>query len=403
MEPERPIEKLLRAFAKKRREQAADCLQLDSVARRRLQGQIARRSAGTSTGGNAWMTRLFLLLRPRLAFAICFITVAVAVWVLIPKDREKSKTLASSSFSRSESAAKTISPPTQPSRALAGDQKAREEIAPVAASPTVPALAPAPAPVANPVPSADGLDKGFVANNRPAVASTPPAATARDRSLTAKTESVPTGQSFAIGGTLKKDTTADSLSTFASPGNNFATNSLSLGVITDALQKALPATSPIVSQSFYRIAAPTALRRIAATNPPPASVLTTFRMEQNGSALRVIDSDGSIYTGAVQIAQMEPAASPTSNFFFRVTGTNRNLKQNIVFSGNLVPFTNTAIAVRRGSFAGGIGGGGGGGGAAPSSANFGLPTGLLLSNSQISGTAVIDGQKEIPVSANPTP
>jgi hypothetical protein len=36
-------------------------------------------------------------------------------------------------------------------------------------------------------------------------------------------------------------------------------------------------------------------------------------------------------------------SAATRNYFFRVTGTNRTLKQNVVFSGNLLPLASTAI------------------------------------------------------------
>src|SRR5258707_6473501 len=44
MEPERKIEKLLRAYAKKRRADAGNPLQLHPATRRLLQGEVARRA-----------------------------------------------------------------------------------------------------------------------------------------------------------------------------------------------------------------------------------------------------------------------------------------------------------------------------------------------------------------------
>ena len=107
----------------------------------------------------------------------------------------------------------------------------------------------------------------------------------------------------------------------------------------------------------------------------PAPVLNSFRLEQNGRDLRVVDADGSVYTGAVQVVKLEgvaPAAAgfggaftknkpstapPTrtspqaaaQNYFFSVAGTNLNLNQNVVFSGNLIPLTNClASSLQRG-------------------------------------------------------
>lgn len=96
------------------------------------------------------------------------------------------------------------------------------------------------------------------------------------------------------------------------------------------------------------------------------SVLANFQVQQNGNALRVVDQDGSVYDGSLQmvnnlVEQTEtvtdrrnqyqnavtqvtggsvtnPAAPPptTQNYFFRVTGMNRTLNQNVAFSGTLV-------------------------------------------------------------------
>src|SRR5262250_532014 len=45
MEPERPIEKLLRDYAKKRRDEAGDSLEMHPATRRMLQGEVTRELA----------------------------------------------------------------------------------------------------------------------------------------------------------------------------------------------------------------------------------------------------------------------------------------------------------------------------------------------------------------------
>jgi len=141
-------------------------------------------------------------------------------------------------------------------------------------------------------------------------------------------------------------------------------------------------------------------------------------VEQNGNDLRVVDADGSVYTGAMQVAREETSApatisvapknkpsappllktSPPSaaqNYSFSVAGTNRNLNQNVVFSGNLIPFTNTLHP--RSNVAGF-------GGTIPAGrAASVMPEPWLLSNSRISGKAVIGNEKEIEVNATPAP
>ncbi len=100
-------------------------------------------------------------------------------------------------------------------------------------------------------------------------------------------------------------------------------------------------------------------------------MLATFQLEQSGDQLRVIDHDGSTYTGAITPPAVgasygaavelkgaaalktgdKPASQASStptdfsyqagqNYFFRVTGTNRTLQQPVVFAGNLLILTN---------------------------------------------------------------
>jgi hypothetical protein len=72
MEPERKIEKLLRAFAKKRRADAGDSFKLHPATRRLLQGEIARRAPKPDADGGSFFLRLFGRLRPGLVYVACF-------------------------------------------------------------------------------------------------------------------------------------------------------------------------------------------------------------------------------------------------------------------------------------------------------------------------------------------
>ena len=174
-------------------------------------------------------------------------------------------------------------------------------------------------------------------------------------------------------------------------------------------------TTPPVSKVFNRSDILNANRRTADTLIDTSKVLLSFRVEQTGNALRVFDADGSVYTGAVEVAQQEsvaragapktvapvaqfaktaaPARQPAQNYFFRVAGTNHNLKENVVFSGNLIPLTNTTLFMDKG----GLGASAAAKGASSSSVES------LISNSRISGKAVIGEQKEIEVNATPAP
>jgi prepilin-type processing-associated H-X9-DG protein len=153
-------------------------------------------------------------------------------------------------------------------------------------------------------------------------------------------------------------------------------------------------------------------------------VLASFQVQQDGREIRVVDQDGSVYSGSMQpqpailsgksdsggaldSPTLEPVPSRQSeekklpamepaglNYFFRVAGTNQSLKQSVVFAGSLVMITNRASVAP----AGGAGGGGGGG-------MQNLPAGRVEpwspSNSRISGTAVIGLTNQIEINAVP--
>jgi len=93
-------------------------------------------------------------------------------------------------------------------------------------------------------------------------------------------------------------------------------------------------------------------------------VLGSFTVEQNGSQIRITDSDGSVYPGYLELAEKMPDASlalgavmdqalpgaskireasalekPTNAppaYIFRVVGTNQTANQRVVFSGRLI-------------------------------------------------------------------
>jgi len=95
----------------------------------------------------------------------------------------------------------------------------------------------------------------------------------------------------------------------------------------------------------------------------PAPLLGKFQWQQNGNAIRVVDTDGSVYEGSltanaanavitvapqfggnvaannrVANAQNSPSQSGLS---FQVRGRSQTLKQNVVFAGNFIPMPDT--------------------------------------------------------------
>jgi hypothetical protein len=200
--------------------------------------------------------------------------------------------------------------------------------------------------------------------------------------------------------------------------------------VTNAVE--LAANAPAASHGFLQADASGLQNAFKNTIAPAQAVpvLVNFQVQQNGNAVRVVDADGSIYDGSLlpksAIAQNEPAPAATpappvaapaqvaraktiasrdesqtaQNYFFRVTGTNQTLKQNVVFAGNLVATANAVTNSQQASSASGNLGVGGAGGDQSQSALTNQSQ-LPWSNSRIAGTAVIAGTNQIEINAMP--
>src|SRR5260370_42517805 len=88
-EPERPIEKLLRAFANKRREEAGSACELHPATRRMLQGEVARKFGAIAVHCQP-LARPVLRLWPKLAWGLAACGILfIGVWVLRPQVTSK--------------------------------------------------------------------------------------------------------------------------------------------------------------------------------------------------------------------------------------------------------------------------------------------------------------------------
>ena len=201
------------------------------------------------------------------------------------------------------------------------------------------------------------------------------------------------------------------------------------GLLKSAEEDRLEARSVGVSQRFAQVALGAKKKSSLDDKATPThSVLASFEVEQAGPELRIVDGDGSVYSGYVQIADAArrrlaapagasaitraPQASAgvreekatasrdahqqaPETYFFRVAGTNRSLHKKVVFTGNLTgatnlpsfqPFTNLLSL-------GGLGG---------QRAGSGQPNLLPLLNSRISGKVVVGNGKAVEINALPT-
>ena len=174
---------------------------------------------------------------------------------------------------------------------------------------------------------------------------------------------------------------------------------------------------------------------------PPARtgpVLANFQVQQNGNAIRVVDQDGSIYEGSLQVANRkaektedqavnerlvlntvkvatglpvqkiaaaQDALQIAQTYFFRVYGTNRTVRQPVVFTGNLV--ANFATATNAPALGApvtlddSVGLAGGAVETDKKTAQTNQVAQLPWSNLRISGTAIVNHTNQIQIDAAP--
>jgi hypothetical protein len=143
------------------------------------------------------------------------------------------------------------------------------------------------------------------------------------------------------------------------------------------------------------------------TESPPSNVLSAFNLSRAGQNVRVVDADGSIYDGQVvgeitsaaateAFAKKHKDANQEGNWAFKVAGTNHNLQQNVVFTGNVLAMPVAAPASQvsaqnqnRNA----------------SNAQNAAPAGLAQSaqNSRITGKVQVGGSNEFKIEAKPPP
>lgn len=200
------------------------------------------------------------------------------------------------------------------------------------------------------------------------------------------------------------------------------------------------------SEGAARAQGTAGLTRSSTPEASTGTLLTSFKVEQNGDQLRIVDHDGSVYTGnwtpapspgstnaPALYADYGAVAAPTQlhdqakhlpadavsppantftyamaqqNFRFAATGTNRSLQQNVVLSGEIVALNITATnALSNGALT--LTGNQKSNQLGilqsqqlmPNNSQYQLP----LLNSRIVGTAVLGNGQQVQLNATPTP
>ncbi len=426
MDAERPIEKLLRVFGKKRRADAGALLELHAADRARLQREVARALAAQEARP-APVPRWW----PRLIWAMgCAVLMAGAGWVLwSPRSGRPSQLAMGEKPAEKFAEQKKVVPDVAALRPIA---EPKPVPAPVTSTPATPPPSPAKVPqlAATPAPPATSLPQP----SAPAAAKwkdqtiglTPTsAAGAPRRELSdglAKSEGMKQNSASAVNKpTLSGATKASgpapavaALKTVNEPAGRAGTATM---MMTNSAGFDLASNNTGAGELYKRVdigGAKESRDRAMALG----GVLASFTVQRNGQRLRIVDQDGSVYTGRLETnvvasANRRSAKAPAAtqdkelrgqnlDYFasvvaspeqvFRVTGTNRTLKKLVEFTGTIRLTTQWAPGAAAVNGAPSAFGG-----------QQGRSGGVVTTNFSISGRAVIGGKTQVPIEAGRMP
>ena len=332
-EPKKPMEQMLEALAKARRAEFGDDPKMPNPMRARLHEEIARVGAADDEqveSRPSWITMFW----PRLTVAAALATLIVlvpAIW-----------------WNR-----------THP---LAGDLALRDRTA-----------------AANNGPNA-AVRAGNTLAKAPAVSATEPTVNLADNGqIKVEPASTPASEAEALASStrvaqgraateLSRQVTKDEIASAKiqsapaaaiSAGADSKTKSDTIAAAAPPVAQPSSAGSIGMTQQFSQQSGIQSFRNNAQVRRS-ANVLNTFQVEQQGSEIRVLDADGSTYTGKIEqlannkeldsrMTLRRDAAKRTQSYaaravpknesaapgsYFRATGYNVSLKKRVVFEGN---------------------------------------------------------------------
>ena len=428
MNDERPIEKLLRRYAKKRRDDCGPAPDLHPATRRLLQSEVKRQFPKPASKEKSGFDEFVAAFARRWIYAVGVIVVlAISAVIVSPvMSKKKSPSQLALNEPREEAAAMPVAPPAGSAvtsdrsvtlgnvgtEVVTSEDSFAEKKRSTDARRDSLAL------------NSTRMDRGYSGGGNlgsPAIAPAAPAPT----SLVAGLD--------AASATAKREAgqvvLTDSVAVQAPNSAQIASGDLAYNISKSSVAETLARDKPRLargggaqekdSQSFYRQSfsneqpVGTKAKLVSAKPGGITPVLVNFQIEQSGNQLRVIDADGSTYHGEVLATQTEQQkqiaaykndgkAATTlgamnqnqqpDGYQFRVEGTNRTLNQQVVFAWNCVPFTN-AMNLSNTSFA--------------ASEIKKIDAGTMpqqfpgIQNAYINGRAQIASEKEIEINAWP--
>jgi hypothetical protein len=336
-EPNKNMDALLRSYAKKRRE--APELPVHPATRAMLQGEVHRKFPPRQTSGNGWRAYL-----PQIAFgsALCLVIgLTIAVLKLPPQENLPAK--------QEVALNEEPQPEAVPVSGVVAelDEKKEEELLLFRDR----QLSLEPPKEAAPEQRSAGLDDSSAGKRADAAdlrllneTATQTIAQRRDEDAQER---------FAF-----KDITAPAPA--LAPAQNIATETAaaapsSLGATVEQLGKA-KARPEVLARARELTNLGAALRtHFVQTNLPTSVVLRSFQVEQLGEQLRVVDSDGSVYAGGIQLTQSvgqdarviltktveeRDLSANSAVYNFEASGSNRTLARPVVIRGQYFERTN---------------------------------------------------------------
>ena len=426
-EPNSKMDELLKAYAKKRREQGEPPAQMHPATRKLLQDEVKRTLGAAPSPRQNWQKWRW----PLLAFGGGFAALLVMFAVI---NAQMSQLLpATATADRSLSAAQpTLKAPeldvaktTSRQAILAGTDKKASEFKDQAAPPMAPAgpinpsaVAPPGAAAASPRTDLAEAGQSPAVNFKASPALAPPETQAATPSQPAGAVSLNETRLGAAVPSVLADKSAsvspEPVAPVTPPIAAAAPPAVSAAVAKQentlrfAPADAESNASYVAAGEFVQTRS---LAREKAAQPSLSNVLSAFQLQRSGQNVRVLDADGSVYDGQVLDGISSAAASggarrrarfgsarqskdtnDAANWTFKVTGTNQHLQQNVVFTGNVLtmPAANSLNATAGQNRSA----------SQPQMAPASAPV-SSAQNSRITGQVQVGGGKEIPIEAKP--
>jgi hypothetical protein len=451
MDPERPIEKLLRDFARERGEEFGAPAKLHPATRRLLKAEAAKqfsRAKRNVAPGLGFFARFW----PRMAWGLGGCAVLTLVLLVfspgrrphekpvgslaknqaLPRAELRMEAPAPATLSTSRSAVETA--PGQKTQSLANENRAADSLAAPVEPKATRAADAAKAPEMQLASSTQVRARDSTATNggpgQDEIARrevNPPPASTVITATTAQTPNELPLRRYGLAGRQSEPSPALGIPPIAAAP-------VAVPVLT-AAERLEPLAQPTwradgyATQRFKQVSDQAGRNELVKKVGLDNAVLNSFQVMQAGTEVRIVDDDGSIYSGAIQGAEPSPespakdkldvgramklavpvqnnrATLPTDsasqtwqNYSFQVAGTNRTLNQRVVFTGNFNGFTNQLPPVQNATAVRGLGANTGA--VQVKTAPAFLNTGPLQ-NSRISGKLRIGENRELEFNAVP--